>query len=233
MKAPPKAAPAQQGKPPPPAPSPEAIEKAERADVRNILSKDPQAATDSKVEQEADDDPDPPLVLVQGTLSFPFDREEILKAVMAAAKPLSASDKKLKETLDLAAEVLKGDYDASEAFDGLTARVREAWARANRAHPAGHLDARAEQALVEQRRYQRRTLLDGEWIRAILTSGAGEHAVVYLPVALEKRLPLFPRFAVKMLCKLHPPQDADEPSHVALEASAIARATPRPKLARP
>lgn len=230
MKPPPKGASPQQGKPPPPPPSPESVEKVDRDGVHNILSKDPEAATDPKKAEDGEGDSAAPIVLVQGLLSFPFDRGEVLKAVMAAAKPLAAADKKLKEAIDLAAEALKADYDAVDAFEPLTARIREAWTRANRSHPPGHLDSRAEQALLEKRKYQKRTLLDGEWIRALLGPSAADCVVVYVPAKLEKRLPLFARFPVKMLCRLHPQQDADESSQVALEVIALARSVPRPRL---
>ena len=232
MKPPPKAAPTQQGKPPPPPPTPEAIEKAERADVYNILSKDPAAAGDPSKPAGGEDDADAPLALVGGTLSFPFEEVEMLKAVLAVAKPLGAADKRLKELCDLGAELLRSDLEATEAAPGLTAKIREAWGRVNRSQPANHLDARVEQKLLEQRSYQKRSLLDGEWIRALLSTASGEAAVVYVPVKLEKRLPLFARLQVKMLAELYPPQDPDEPSQVALKVVGLARVAARPKLGK-
>lgn len=231
MKPPPKAAPTQQGKPPPPPPTPEAIEKAERADIHHVLSKDPQAAHEAGKPEE-DDDADPPLVLAAGTLVFPFDEIRTLEAAIACAKPLAATDKKVKEALDLAAELLRSEVPAPEAAEALTARIRDASSRAPRPAGAPGLDAKVEQRLLEERRYQRRGLLDGEWLRALLSLPSGELVVAYLPVKLEKRLPLFARFPVKILAEIYPQQDPSERSAVALKVVAIARVTGRPRLGK-
>lgn len=230
-KPPPRAAPTQQGKPPPPPPTPEAVEKAERADVHRVLGKDPQAAADTG-RQEEEDDAEPPLVLVGGTLAFPFDEVHALEAAIACAKPLAASDRRVKEALDLAAELLRSDLPAPDAAEALTARIRDAWSRAPRPAGAPSLDARVEQKLLEERRYQRRSLLDGEWLRALLSPPSGEPVVAYLPVKLEKRLPLFARFPVKMLAELYPQQDPSERSAAALKVVALARVTGRPRLGK-
>jgi len=231
MRPPPKAPPTQQGKPPPPPPTPEAIEKAERADVHHILSKDPQAAADSP-SPEADADADPPLILAQGTLSFPFDELDTLKLTVAAARPLASSDKKLKEALDLASELLRSDLETIEAADAITARIREAWSRVPRPKDSPSLEARVEQKLLEERKYQRRSVLDAELFRALLLPPTGDPVVAYLPVKLEKRLPLFARFPVKLLAELYPTQDPSERSPVALKIVALARVTPRPRIGK-
>lgn len=232
MKPPPKPATAEKGKPPPPPPSPEAVEKAEKGDVIHILGKDPQAAKGGGPPQESAEDTEPPLALLQGTLAFPFEPIPALKATIAVAKPLANVDKKLKEIIDLSGEMLKGDFEIADAAEGLSAKIREAWSRANRSHPAGYLDARVEAKLLEQRAYQKRSLLDGDWIRALLVSVQNETFVAYLPVAIEKRLPLFARFSVKLLAEVYPQQDAEETAPEALKVVAIARVAPRPKVGR-
>ncbi|MBK8259691.1 MAG: DUF2169 domain-containing protein [Polyangiaceae bacterium] len=230
MKPPPKAPPPQQGKPPPQPPSPEAIEKAEKADLYNILSKDPAAAEGANATKG--DDGEAPLALLGGTLAFPFDEVETLKTTVAVAKPLAPADKRLKELLDLAAELLKSDMEAAEAAPGLTSKIREAWLKANRSHPAQYIDNRVEQKLLEARKYQKRNLLDEEWIRALLTVGSNETLTTYVPVKLTNRLPLYARFQVKLLAELYPQQDPEETSEVALKVKAIARVAARPKLTK-
>jgi hypothetical protein len=232
MRPPPKAPPTQQGKPPPPPPSPDAIEKAERADVHQILSKDAPAAADPGKYADGEDDADPPIVLVSGTLVFPFDEVHVLQAAVTVAKPLAANDKKVKEALDLAAELLRSEAPAPDAAEALTARIRDAWSRAPRPAQSPGFDARVEQKLLEERKYQRRALLDGEWIRALVSPPSGDPVVAYLPVKLEKRLPLFARFQVKLLAELYPQQDPSERSTAALKVVALARATVRPRLGK-
>lgn len=57
------------------------------------------------------------------------DDAEALKAVVSAASPLAGSDKKLKEALDLAVEMLKAPLSGMpEVAEGLGAHIREAWA---------------------------------------------------------------------------------------------------------
>jgi hypothetical protein len=215
-----------QGKPP----SEEPSEKADRADVHKVLCKDPSSAADAAA--SAEDDDEPSLVFTQGTLAFSFDEIEVLRAAISAAKPLASLDRKLKEAIDLGAEILRAEADSGEPAEPATARIRDAWSRANRTSPAGHLDVRIEQKLLESRKYQRRTVLDGEWIRALFTPAAGEPVVAYLPLSLEKRLPLFARLPVKLLAEIYPPQDPIEKSSVALKVVALARTAPRPRLGK-
>jgi hypothetical protein len=45
----------------------------------------------------------------------------------------------------------------------------------------------------------------------------------YLPAELDKQLPLFPRFPVRLVVEVVPQQDASESHPVALRALAVAR----------
>jgi hypothetical protein len=237
----PKPAPMQQGKPPPPPPTQEALEKLDRESVYAVLGKDPDApaaegksGSDANAKKAAheDDESEAPLVLAQGALSFAFEHLDILKTAVALAKPLGTADKKLKEALDLAAELLGSGLESDDGVDAITARIRESWARVVRAQQPTQLDAKIAQKLLEQRKYQKRTVLDGEWIRALLTPPSGESVVAYLPMKLEKRLPLFARFPVKLLAELYPQQDPGEESTSALKVVALARVATKPKLGK-
>jgi hypothetical protein len=167
-----------------------------------------------------------PLLVVEGELELGFDKLELLKATTSVAAPLAAADKRLKEALDLAAEMAKPELEyAPETIDRLVARVREAWSKANRQFPADHLQVLPERMLLERRQYAKRALLDGEWIRAALTVD-GVALPTYLPGSLSKRLPLYRHFAARAIVEAIPQQDQYETSPIALRVIALGRALP-------
>ncbi len=233
-----KPAPPPRGAPPPPPPSPDDVERAARADFVSVLVRGAPLAV-AEVEEALWGALQRggallPLSLVAGELALPLDTMALLQATVALATPLSAADKKLKEALDLAADLIDGDLvDAPEVADGLISRIREAWSRANRLLPATYLETHPERALLEQRRYQRREVLDATWIRAVLTVHAGDLPVpTYLPIALEKRLPLFKSFAARAVVEAIPQQDQYESHPLALRVVSLARVIRRNPLAR-
>jgi len=175
----------------------------------------------------------PPLVLVDGILEFPFEEKETLKATMALVAPFTAGDKRLKEQSDTIAELLKSPWleKGSAGLDGYTARLREAFAQTARGLPAGYLEAHTERLLLEQRHYQKRTVLGQEWIRALLTpAGAspGEAIPTYLPERLSKELPMFQRFRVRALVEVRLQLDQFEAHPSALRVVALGRVVPMP-----
>jgi hypothetical protein len=200
-----------------------------RAEVYDALTRGlPAIGAELQEALEAAEDEGPPataLVLVSGDLELGLDEVATLAAVVEAAGPLGASDKKLKEALDLAAEMLKTPLRGMpEIAEALTTRVREAWTRANRALPPGYLVAGVERLLLEQRRYQLRELLDGAWIRALLSGGGLDAPVpVYLPAAIARRLPLFQRLPVRLLAEVVWSQDPHEAAPIALRVGALGR----------
>lgn len=183
---------------------------------------------------EDGDPPSPPLVLMSGDLEPSLDEGAMLEAVVSAASPLAGSDKKLKEVLDLAAQTLETPLKSvPEVAEGLSARIREAWNRANKLLPSGHLTACTERLLLEQRRYQQRELLDDTWIRALL-SGPGLDAPIptYLPARIARRLPLFRRFTARLLAEVIWQQDQYETHPLALRVLALGRVPVRVKTRR-
>jgi hypothetical protein len=227
MKPPKKPAPQQRGAPPPPPEPPDASEKAVRADFAAVLSRGaPQsiAQIEAALGSALAGGGEPPLVLAAGDLELPLDEIELLKATIAAATPLAALDKKLKEVLDVASELLAGAAGAPEVVEGQLARIREAWTRANRLLPASYLETQPERVLLGQRRYQKRDLLDGTWIRALYQFGSGDAPVpAYVPESLEKKLPLFKSFAARAVFEALPQQDQYESHPLALRLVALAR----------
>lgn len=165
----------------------------------------------------------PPLVLAAGELAFAFDELETLKATAAMAGPSALLDKRLKETLDMVAEVLKipGLHSASGIADGLTRRIEEAFAPvAERQRlPADYLEGGRTRVLLAERRYQRRVVLGKTWIRSVLLPG---RLTVYLPEALAPTLPLFPTVRVRVLGVVEGRQEPGDGSEACLCAAAFA-----------
>jgi hypothetical protein len=206
-----------------------AAEERIRGHVYDVLTKGaPTSSRDLEAALEASEEESPPvapLVLLGGDLELCFDETEVLKAVVSAASPLGGTDKKLKEAIDLAAEMLKTPLQGMpEVAEGLSARIREAWARVNRLLPPSYIAVCTERLLLEQRLYQRRELLDDTWIRALLAGPGGEAPVpAYLPAKIAKRLPLFKRFGARLLAEIVWPQDQYEACPVALRVLALGR----------
>lgn len=225
-------------KKPPPArpPSPEPLrneELARRVDLSAILTRGT-AASLSDIDQAALESVNEggglnaPLVLVAGELAFPFDERELLKTVAGAAAPLAGLDKRLKELVERADEVLKTPLQGSaEIARDLLAQIGEAWAKASRVNAPRYLESQAERSLLELRRYQRRDLLKGSWIRALFTpDGASAALPTYLPAALANALPLFSKLRVRLIAEALPQQDQYETEQVALRAVALGRVVP-------
>jgi hypothetical protein len=176
----------------------------------------------------------PPLALVGGELRFPFDEVETLKATLVAMTPLAGSDKRLKESIDSLTELLKTPYlqGASGVVEKLTREIRDQFREANRALPAGYLDAHVERLLLEQRRYSIRKVFGGEFIRALLGAPGGDGGrgssaeaplPVYLPKALDQTLPMLVVMKVRLIAEAHLQQDPYDTSPYALRAVALGR----------
>ena len=175
----------------------------------------------------------PPLVLVAGDLAVAFDELETLRATLAAALPFAAGDRRLRGALDEANDLLAtpGLDPATGVTADLAERVRGALAQGGRA-PPGHLTAQVERTLLERRAYQRRALLGGDHLRALVTLPGAEAACpVYLPEALAASLPMFPAFEARILAEAHHAQDQAEAHPAALHALALGRVLPGRRLA--
>jgi hypothetical protein len=176
----------------------------------------------------------PPLLLVSGELSTPFDEIEALKATVTTVSPLAGSDENLRASLEVAKEFLKlpGLSSSPQVADGLSGRVRDSFNAAKRQVPPGYLEAQTERALVDQRHYQYRKVLGGRRQRALFhfagASGGTQPTCAYLPESAAAKLPLFMRFRVRIVARVHLPLDQHE-SGPALEAVALARVWSPPK----
>jgi hypothetical protein len=216
---------------PPPEPPPEVQER--RAIVA-VLTRAPAMDTDTLglllIESVGDDGSfTPPLVVMAGELFFPFDEVETLKATVTAVTPLIAPDrdKKLKETVDTANELLKTPWihSSSGIAEGMTQKVREAFAQGSRMMPAGYLDTHTQRILLEQRHYQKRSVFGEEAIRSeLMPFGSQVPIPTYLPSGLAKKLPMFQRLKVRLIGEAHVQQDQFESHPSALRVVALGRA---------
>ncbi|MEP7125203.1 MAG: DUF2169 domain-containing protein [Byssovorax sp.] len=214
--------------PPDDIPARQAHARAERAGIAAVLARgigivDIEAAvTDAMTEDGAFE---PPLSVAVGEIEALFDEAETLKLLIAAASPLAPGDKRLKEVLDQAGEVMKTPLGESpEMALGLGTRLREAWSKASRILPADYLDHHTRRILLDQRLYQKRKLGGAAWIRAHFTpAGASVPVPAYLPEAMGPHLPLFARFTARLIVEAIPQQDQHESSPVALRVLALAR----------
>jgi hypothetical protein len=175
----------------------------------------------------------PPLVLVAGELAFSFDELETLKATVTTVAPLATpNDENLRASLENAREFLKtpGLSSAPAVSDGLTARIKEAFGQTRRSVPAGYIDLHTERVLLEQRYYQKRTVLGERYLRALLSlPGSISPYPTYIPEAVSARLPMYQRFRVRLIVEVHQQEDQYESHTLALRVLALSRVTPPPR----
>jgi hypothetical protein len=132
----------------------------------------------------------------------------------------------LKETVDTVNELLKTPWlqSSSGVAEGLTGRVKEAFAQGNRMLPASYLDTHTDRMLLEQRHYQKRTVFGELWIRTTLVqSGSQTPIPAYLPESLSKKLPMFQRLKARLIAEAHMQQDEYENHPAALKVVALGR----------
>ena len=172
----------------------------------------------------------PPLVLVGGELTLPFDEVETLKATLAAVTPLVAGDVKLQAAIDTAQKLLQTPWlngGASELADNLTVKIREAFAQQTRAVPARYLDHHTERILLHQRAYQKRTVLGKTCVRGVLvlagTKEGKDGLPVYLPEEAARELPGLLRFSVKLMAEGRQRLEEAEERGIALRVVGVGR----------
>jgi hypothetical protein len=163
-----------------------------------------------------------PLVLVAGELVFPFDELEALKATISAAAPYAGADLEARAILDLAKEFLgsPGQPSAPAVAEGLATRIRETFEKRGLV-PAGFVDGQTGRALLQGRHYQRRSLLGGPHVRALLHTGSGQAIPAYLDRDAAAKLPAVERLRTRMLAVVHPTLDQHETHPAALRAVAL------------
>jgi len=168
----------------------------------------------------------PPVVVIAGELRFPFDEAELLAAMIAAISPLvTPENKKLEEALAAAREVMKTPIlQAPSNIEAVVTELRESLRQTKRAAMATQLDAHIERVLLEQRKYQKRSVFGDEHIRAsCMPVGESVAIPTYLPASLAAKLPLVLRMKARLLAEAHAQQDQYESHAHALRVLALGR----------
>ena len=167
-----------------------------------------------------------PVVLTAGQLTFSFDEMEMLKATLSAAMPFAQGDEALTSATAAAKEFLStpGLIATGAVIESLTFRLREAFLRVKRPVPSDYLTVQGERALLEQRHYQKREVFSKTHLRGLFFPvGASDPVPAYLPEEVSKKLPLYQRFAVRMIVEVHRTADQNEVHPAALRALALGR----------
>ncbi|NUQ73411.1 MAG: DUF2169 domain-containing protein [Polyangiaceae bacterium] len=221
-----------------PALAPDPMQMEERREVFEILTLAP-AKSFEAVQQayfdaiREDGKFVPPLILVAGELMLPFDELETLKATITTVSPLvTPTDENLRTSIDNAKEFLKtpGLTSAPAVSEGLTVRIKEAFAQGRRGVPPAYVDTQTERVLLEQRSYQRRAVLGEKHLRGLLTiSGSQTPVPTYIPEEVCLKLPMYQRFRVRIVAEVHQQEDQHESHSLSLRVLALSRVTPPPR----
>lgn len=170
---------------------------------------------------------EPPIVLMSGRLHLPFDELETLKATLAAVTPMTAGNPELAETVRTIEELMKTPWlqeGSGEVAKNLTDKIRAQFKKGDRMLDPAYLDDHTDRILLEQRRYQRRTVLGEEHIRGLLAPSSSRDKIpTYIPLALANDLPMFKSFPARVIAEAHVQQDQYEHHQACLEVRAFGR----------
>jgi len=168
----------------------------------------------------------PPVVLVAGELALAFDELATLRSTVSIATPLVGADEALKRAVQDARDflALPDLLSPASVVEGFTSRIVDAFRKLKRALPATYLETHAERAVLERRLYQKRELYGASHLRAALhLAGSTRPVPAYLPDALAPKLPLYPRFRVRLLAELHLSEDPLDAHEASLRVVALGR----------
>lgn len=166
----------------------------------------------------------PPLVFMGGTLEFPFDELEILKATVAAITPMAAGDKKLNDHLATMNGFMRTSWLQGSTSERLMKELKNAFTAANGQVPMSSVEAHVERLLLEQRHYQKRVLLGQTFLRTLLTPlHSNARIPTYIPQQLARELPMFQRFEARVIVEARPQLDQYETSPMSLRVVALGR----------
>jgi hypothetical protein len=163
----------------------------------------------------------PPLALCAGELEMRFDPVAELRVAVALAAGTES------EALDDARAALASREAPCPAprAKTLLARIRASLAKGR---DPELFEAELRETLVAERHYDRVALFGETFFRAdLFLQDRKAPFVAYLPASLDKSLPLFRRFGVRVLCELHLRMDEREAEPISLRVLALARVTRR------
>lgn len=211
----------------------EAGELDDRREVFEVLSRGPETDVQSLPQLMHEGIRDagkyaPPLTLLHGKLTMPFDQQATLQALCDTAKPFvrdDAPDDPLSAAVEEATRFI--DQAHGSLFASLKKRIHNAFAAIKRPVPKTYLSEQLRRVLLQQRAYQKRELFGAAHLRGEFEApGMRKHLPLYIPAALGKRLPLYDSFQVRVVALLVPREDQYESHPAALRLVAIARELP-------
>ncbi len=167
-----------------------------------------------------------PLALVEGQLELSLDAEQKLSELAAIASTYAEGDTKLSETVDQARRLLAGPKLPDTLLEGGANQLGERLAARATGLQTASLNSQIERALVRARAFRKCKVLGGLKVRAQLRGDRANRAgsaIVYLPLELVERLPLFRSLPVRMIVEVYLRQDQGEVHSVALRPVAVAR----------
>lgn len=159
----------------------------------------------------------PPVVVVSGSLELPAEDVERARALVALAGALDSKSPGVGSAIEAVRRALATEM----VLEPVVARAAAALAAALRADGAdlGPVD----RALVLRRAYQRRLLLGGPHLRALLHMKDGDAIPCYMPDVVVSQLPLATRFGARLLVEVLPRKDDEESSALCLRVRGVAR----------
>ncbi len=166
-----------------------------------------------------------PIVLVEGDLRPSFDAVARVERLVALLEPLALGDDKLQSELKQIGKLLESPYSlrVGGTADRVSRQLEQLFMPKHRAVVEG-IDDKVERLLLEDRAFASRKVLGAPHLRATITFGDADEAVVaYLPEDVADELPLFTSFRCRVLAEVHPPQDGSESHALALSVVALGR----------
>lgn len=168
----------------------------------------------------------PPLVVVEGALTLPFDEQHTLRVMVTTMAPF-ATDDGLRAALADAREYLAQPLASTEVTVTLTQRLRDAFARTRRSDVPGLVREQVRRALLLQRKYQQRVFLGEPHLRSLVTvPDDSQSLLTYIPATATNSLPLSTELRVRVLGEVHFGIDQLESHSYAIKVHALARLVP-------
>lgn len=171
----------------------------------------------------------PPLVVIEGTLTLPFDEQHTLRVLVTTIAPF-ATDEGLRTALADAREYLVQPLASVDVTLTLTQRLRDAFAKTRRTDMPGLVREQVRRALLVQRRYQQRVFLGEPHLRGFVSAPEDSQSLlVYVPATATNSLPLTAELRVRALGEVHFGIDQLESHTYAIKIHALARLVPEVK----
>jgi len=167
-----------------------------------------------------------PMVVVEGDVSMALDPLVALETALSLSEPLSATDKRFKETHDSSSELVKSNRKVTAPMlEAARERLRQAFVTAgSKAYPANYLETTTDRILIDERKFLKKTVLgDARLVATITPNGSGTPIPIYLPAELENVVPALAKFRARVLAEPHAKQEAGEGDPTTLLVLAFGR----------